>query len=139
VLAAAAAEELRLVAEEDAEARRVAEEAASASAPSSAEASSRVARLPPGSTATPQQASIIERLVEATGASGAALEAAAAAGRNENENAASASNRDVESLKASLRENIREKHEFKVRATAAEARVAALEAALAAAGIEAPC
>jgi hypothetical protein len=138
-LAAAAAEELRLVAEEDAEARRVAEEAASASAPSSAEASSRVARLPPGSTATPQQASIIERLVEATGASGAALEAAAAAGRNENENAASASHRDVESLKASLRENIREKHEFKVRATAAEARVAALEAALAAAGIEAPC
>jgi hypothetical protein len=138
-LAAAAAEELRLVAEEDAEARRVAEEAASASAPSSAEASSRVARLPPGSTATPQQASIIERLVEATGASGAALEAAAVAGRNENENAASASHRDVESLKASLRENIREKHEFKVRATAAEARVAALEAALAAAGIEAPC
>jgi hypothetical protein len=138
-LAAAAAEELRLVAEEDAEARRVSSEAASASASSSAEASSRVARLPPGSTATPQQASIIERLVEATGASGAALEAAAAAGRNENENAASASNRDVESLKASLRENIREKHEFKVRATAAEARVAALEAALAAAGIEAPC
>jgi hypothetical protein len=138
-LAAAAAEELRFVAEEDAEARRVCSEAASASASSSAEASSRVARLPPGSTATPQQASIIERLVEATGASGAALEAAAAAGRNENENAASASNRDVESLKASLRENIREKHEFKVRATAAEARVAALEAALAAAGIEAPC
>ena len=140
-LAAAAAEELRRVAEEDAEARRVSSEAASASASSSAGASSRVARLPPGSTATPQQASIIERLVEATGASGAALEAAAAAGRteNENENAASASDRDVESLKASLRENIREKHEFKVRATAAEARVAALEAALAAAGIEAPC
>ena len=140
-LAAAAAEELRRVAEEDAEARRISSEAASASASSSAEASSRVARLPPGSTATPQQASIIERLVEATGASGAALEAAAAAGRteNENENAASASDGDVESLKASLRENIREKHEFKVRATAAEARVAALEAALAAAGIEAPC
>ena len=138
-LAAAAAEELRRVAEEDAEARRISSEAASASASSSAEASSRVARLPPGSTATPQQASIIERLVEATGASGAALEAAAAAGRTENENAASASDRDVESLKASLRENIREKHEFKVRATAAEARVAALEAALAAAGIEAPC
>ena len=136
-LAAAAAEELRRIAEEDAEARR-AEEAASASA-SASEAPSGVARRPPGSTATPQQASIIERLVEATGASGAALEAAAAAGRNENENAASASNRDVESLKASLRENIREKHEFKVRATAAEARVAALEAALAAAGIEAPC
>ena len=140
-LAAAAAEELRRVAEEDAEARRISSEAASASASSSAGASSRVARLPPGSTATPQQASIIERLVEATGASGAALEAAAAAGRTENvnENAASASDRDVESLKASLRENIREKHEFKVRATAAEARIAALEAALAAAGIEAPC
>ena len=51
---------------------------------------------------------------------------------------ASASGRDVDSLKASLRENIMQKHEFKARATAAEARVAALEAALAAAGIEAP-
>ena len=135
-LAAAAAEELRRVAEEDAEARR-AEEAASASA--SSEAPSSVARRPPGSTATPQQASIIERLVDATGASRKALETAAVGGKPESgDGDASASGRDVDSLKASLRENIMQKHEFKARATAAEARVAALEAALAAAGIEAP-
>ena len=126
-LAAAAAEELRLVAEEDAQAR-LAEAAASVP-----EAPSSVARLPPGSTATPQQASIIERLVSATGASEKALESAAKSG-----NAKGGDVRDVESLKASLRETIREKHAFKTRATAAEARVAALEAALAAAGIEAP-
>ena len=126
-LAAAAAAELRCIAEEDAEAR-LAEAAASVP-----EAPSSVARLPPGSTATPQQASIIERLVSATGASEKALEAAAKSG-----NAKGGDVRDVESLKASLRETIREKHAFKTRATAAEARVAALEAALAAAGIEAP-
>ena len=126
-LAAAAAAELRCIAEEDAEAR-LAEAAASVP-----EAPSSVARLPPGSTATPQQASIIERLVSATGASEKALESAAKSG-----NAKGGDVRDVESLKASLRENIREKHAFKTRATAAEARVAALEAALAAAGIEAP-
>ena len=126
-LAAAAAAELRRIAEEDAQAR-LAEAAASVP-----EAPSSVARLPPGSTATPQQASIIERLVSATGASEKALESAAKSG-----NAKGGDVRDVESLKASLRENIREKHAFKTRATAAEARVAALEAALAAAGIEAP-
>ena len=136
-LAAAAAEELRRIAEEDAEARR-AEEAASASA-SASEAPSGVARRPPGSTATPQQANIIERLVDATGASRQALEAAAEAGKSKSgAGDASASDRDVESLKASLRENIVEKHQLKARASAAEARVAALEAALAAAGIEAP-
>ena len=127
-LAAAAAAELRCIAEEDAEARL--ENSAAASVP---EAPSSVARLPPGSTATPQQASIIERLVSATGASEKALEAAAKSG-----NAKGGDVRDVESLKASLRETIREKHAFKTRATAAEARVAALEAALAAAGIQAP-
>ena len=137
-LAAAAAAELRCIAEEDAEARlaeaRLAEAAASAP-----EAPSSVARLPPGSTATPQQASIIERLVDATGASRKALETAAVGGKPESgDGDASASGRDVDSLKASLRENIMQKHEFKARATAAEARVAALEAALAAAGIEAP-
>ena len=126
-LAAAAAAELRRIAEEDAQAR-LAEAAASVP-----EAPSSVARLPPGSTATPQQASIIERLVSATGASEKALESAAKSG-----NAKGGEVRDVESLKASLRETIREKHAFKTRATAAEARVAALEAALAAAGIEAP-
>ena len=116
-LAAAAAAELRRIAEEDAQARLE----AAASVP---EAPSSVARLPPCSTATPQQASIIERLVSATGASEKALESAAKSG-----NAKGGDVRDVESLKASLRENIREKHAFKTRATAAEARVAALEAA----------
>ena len=99
-------------------------------------------RLPPGSTATPQQANIIEQLVNATGANKEALEAAEAAGVDGDGGAASAAvkskEKEVGVLKDKLRAVIREKHDAVVAARAAEARVAALEAALAAAGVPVP-
>jgi hypothetical protein len=129
-LAEAARRALEVLSREDAaEAAEAAELQAEKSSPGK-KGGGGVARLPPGSTATPQQANIIERLVDATGANGKAREATAAAVAN--------SDRDIETLKESLRDTVRAKNEFRVRANAAEARVAALEAALAAAGIQAP-
>ena len=135
-LDAAAREELRVISEEDAAEAREAK-AAQEELRNSSGTGKGVAKMPPGSTATPQQANIIDRLVDATGASRGALERAAN-GESLSDAKDTNENRDLQALKQSLRENIREKHEFKVRAAAAEARVAALEAALAAAGVKAP-
>ena len=66
-LAETAKEELRVVAREDAE-RAAIEADANAEASGAVGRTGAVARLPPGSTATPQQANIIEQLARATGA-----------------------------------------------------------------------
>ena len=138
-LARAAREELRVISEEDAVELAAKEEKATAGVNTSANTSPTSGgfpRLPPGSTATPQQANIIDRLVDATGVSRGAFEAAAKGTTDETEE--STADRDLATLKQSLRENILAKFEFKQRAVKAEARVVALEQALAAAGIEAP-
>jgi hypothetical protein len=138
-LARAAREELRVISEEDAVELAAKEEKATAGVNTSANTSTTsggFTRLPPGSTATPQQANIIDRLVDATGVSRGAFEAAAKGTTDKTEE--STADCDLATLKQSLRENILAKFEFKQRAVKAEARVVALEQALAAAGIEAP-
>ena len=141
-LAETAKEELRAVVREDAE-RAAADAEANAEA-NAAEASGAVdrtgavARLPPGSTATPQQANIIEQLARATGA-GALSET----GEGRNANGAPRSRADTsdaafEALREKLRETIVEKHEAIARAKAAESRVEALVAAMREAGVPVP-
>jgi methyl-accepting chemotaxis protein len=93
--------------------------------------------MAPGSTATPQQANIIEQLVNATGASKQALEEAAEKAKSV-EPLSSAADKQTEALKDRLREVIREKHDMAVRAREAEERVVALEGALRAAGVAVP-
>ena len=92
--------------------------------------------MAPGSTATPQQANIIEQLVNATGASKKALEEAAEKAKEPLSSAAT--DKQTEVLKDRLREVIREKHDMAVRAREAEERVVALEGALRAAGVAVP-
>ena len=137
-LAEAAKAELRKVAEEDAAAAAAAEEEASKDGGVTGVTSKGRAavKLAPGSTATPQQANIIEQLVNATGASARALEHAAAAG-GENVGGSGA-DKETEALKTRLREAIREKHDVAVRAREATERVAVLERALRAAGVAVP-
>ena len=160
-LAEAARREIAaLVAEEAAEANRAKDHSEDHGDPSPATRrapgpSSAVARMPPGSTATPRQANIIDRLVEATGANRAALEDAAAAGKGEGgqrgggggggggggegrEGREGAGEKATAALKDALRDAIREKHANLARAKNAEARVARLEAALASAGVPIP-
>jgi hypothetical protein len=136
-LAEAAREELRNIAAEDAAAEAKTEAEAAENSAAAAAGTNGQVRLPPGSTATPQQANIIEQLVNATGASKGALEAADAAG-GEGAQAAAVKDKEVAALQDTLRGMIREKHEAVVAARAAEARVAALEAAMAAAGVAVP-
>ena len=93
-------------------------------------------KMAPGSTATPQQANIIEQLVNATGASKKALEEAAEKAKEPSSSAAT--DKQTEALKDRLREVIREKHDMAVRAREAEERVVALEGALRAAGVAVP-
>ena len=160
-LAEAARREIAaLVAEEAAEANRAKDHAEDHgdSSPATRRApgpSSAVARMPPGSTATPRQANIIDRLVEATGANRAALEDAAVAGKGEGgqrgggggggggggegrEGREGAGEKATAALKDALRDAVREKHANLARAKNAEARVARLEAALASAGVPIP-
>jgi hypothetical protein len=136
-VAEAAREELRGIAAEAAAADAAAAETAAAAA-EGGESKGGAVRLPPGSTATPQQANIIEQLVNATGASKEALSAADAAGGTPADAAASAKAGEVAALQETLRGMIREKHAAVVAARAAEARVFALEAAMAAAGVSVP-
>ena len=137
-LAEAAKAELRKVAKEDAAAAAAAEEEASKDGGVTGVTSKGRAavKLAPGSTATPQQANIIEQLVNATGASARALEHAAAAG-GESVGGGGA-DKETEALKTRLREAIREKHDVAVRAREATERVAVLERALRAAGVAVP-
>eukprot|EP00227_Mantoniella_beaufortii_P013136 CAMPEP_0197591804 /NCGR_PEP_ID=MMETSP1326-20131121/13921_1 /TAXON_ID=1155430 /ORGANISM="Genus nov. species nov., Strain RCC2288" /LENGTH=645 /DNA_ID=CAMNT_0043157363 /DNA_START=211 /DNA_END=2148 /DNA_ORIENTATION=- len=152
-----AREELRRITAEDAETAAAADATAAATAASDAAiglagdadkevggngsaTSSGVVRHAPGSNATPQQANIIDQLVNATGASRKALEAADAAGATKGGNGGSsqAKDKEVAALQNKLRDVIREKYDAVVATRAAEARVAALEAALAAAGLPVP-
>ena len=137
-LAEAAKAELRMVAEEDAAAAAAAEEEASKDGGVTGVTSKGGAavKLAPGSNATPQQANIIERLVNATGASARAAEDAVAYGRiGQNDRGA---DEETEALKTRLREAIKEKHDVAVRAREATERVAVLERALRAAGVAVP-
>ena len=79
-LAEAAKAELRKVAEEDAAAAAEAEASKDGGVTGVTSKGRAAVKLAPGSTATPQQANIIEQLVNATGASARALEHASAAG-----------------------------------------------------------
>ena len=140
-LAEAAKAELRKVAEEDAAAAAAAEEEASKDGGVTGVTSkgNAAVKLAPGSTATPQQANIIEQLVNATGASARALEDAAAAGGENNAGGRSIqADKETEALKTRLREAIKEKHDVAVRAREATERVAVLERALRAAGVAVP-
>ena len=132
-LAAAAKAELRIVAEEDAAAAELLEAQAT---DASKDGGAPGVKMAPGSTATPQQANIIEQLVNATGASKQALEEAAEKAKEPLSSAAT--DKQTEALKDRLREVIREKHDMAVRAREAEERVAALEGALRAAGVAVP-
>ena len=89
----------------------------------------------PGSTATPQQANIIEQLVNATGASARALEHAAA---RVAQNVGGGADKETEALKTRLREAIREKHDVAVRAREATERWRCWSCALRAAGVAVP-
>jgi hypothetical protein len=133
-LAAAAKAELRIVAEEDAAA---AELLAAQATDASKDGGAPGVKMAPGSTATPQQANIIEQLVNATGASKQALEEAAEKAK-EPLSSSAATDKQTEALKDRLREVIREKHDMAVRAREAEERVVALEGALRAAGVAVP-
>ena len=133
-LAAAAKAELRIVAEEDAAAAELLEAQAT---DASKDGGAPGVKMAPGSTATPQQANIIEQLVNATGASKQALEEAAEKAKSV-EPLSSAADKQTEALKDRLREVIREKHDMAVRAREAEERVVALEGALRAAGVAVP-
>ena len=139
-LAEAAKAELRKVAEEDAAAAAAAEEEASKDGGVTGVTSkgNAAVKLAPGSTATPQQANIIEQLVNATGASARALEDAAAAGGENNVVGSIQADKETEALKTRLREAIKEKHDVAVRAREATERVAVLERALRAAGVAVP-
>ena len=130
-LAETAKEELRVVAREDAE-RAAIEADANAEASGAVGRTGAVARLPPGSTATPQQANIIEQLARATGAGGAAGPGPGPGSRADTSDAA------VETLREKLRETIVEKHEAIARAKAAESRVETLVAAMRDAGVPVP-
>ena len=132
-LAAAAKAELRIVAEEDAAAAELLEAQAT---DASKDGGAPGVKMAPGSTATPQQANIIEQLVNATGASKQALEEAAEKAKEPLSSAAT--DKQTEALKDRLREVIREKHDMAVRAREAEERVVALEGALRAAGVAVP-
>ena len=132
-LAAAAKAELRIVAEEDAAAAELLEAQAT---DASKDGGAPGVKMAPGSTATPQQANIIEQLVNATGASKQALEEAAEKAKEPLSSAAT--DKQTEALKDRLREVIREKHDIAVRAREAEERVVALEGALRAAGVAVP-
>ena len=132
-LAAAAKAELRIVAEEDAAAAELLEAQAT---DASKDGGAPGVKMAPGSTATPQQANIIEQLVNATGASKKALEEAAEKAKEPSSSAAT--DKQTEALKDRLREVIREKHDMAVRAREAEERVVALEGALRAAGVAVP-
>ena len=132
-LAAAAKAELRIVAEEDAAAAELLEAQAN---DASKVGGAPGVKMAPGSTATPQQANIIEQLVNATGASKKALEEAAEKAKEPSSSAAT--DKQTEALKDRLREVIREKHDMAVRAREAEERVVALEGALRAAGVAVP-
>lgn len=81
-LAEAAKAELRKVAEEDAAAAAEEEASKDGGVTGVTYKGGAAVKLAPGSTATPQQANIIERLVNATGASARASEDAVAYGRN---------------------------------------------------------
>ena len=136
-LAEAAKAELRKVAEEDAAAAAAEEEASKDGGVTGVTSKGNAAvKLAPGSTATPQQANIIEQLVNATGASARALEHAASAGCESV--GGSGADKETEALKTRLREAIREKHDVAVRAREATERVAVLERALRAAGVAVP-
>ena len=128
-LAEAAKAELRKVAEEDAAAAAAAEEEASKDGGVTGVTSkgNAAVKLAPGSTATPQQANIIEQLVNATGASARALEDAAAAGGENDVVGSIQADKETEALKTRLREAIKEKHDVAVRAREATERVAVLE------------
>ena len=130
-LAETAKEELRVVAREDAE-RAAIEADANAEASGAVGRTGAVARLPPGSTATPQQANIIEQLARATGAGGAAGPGPGPGSRADTSDAA------FETLREKLRETIVEKHEAIARAKAAESRVETLVAAMRDAGVPVP-
>ncbi len=123
-LAEAAKAELRKVAEEDAAAAAAEEEASKDGGVTGVTSKGGAAvKLAPGSTATPQQANIIEQLVNATG-----CESVGGGGAD----------KETEALKTRLREAIREKHDVAVRAREATERVAVLERALRAAGVAVP-
>ncbi|EEH57175.1 uncharacterized protein MICPUCDRAFT_47213 [Micromonas pusilla CCMP1545] len=111
---------------------RIAEEDDAADADAAATGEKKTVNLPPGSTASPQQANIIEQLVHATGA-----------GKREGDDVASEApatttttpttraEKEMEALKDALRASIRERR-------ALTTRTRALEDALAAAGLPIP-